>query len=50
MNASFKFGIFILSEGIYFDECADKKKKLKTHFTEFSALSFAFAMPIQLNF
>lgn len=27
-----------------------KKKKPKTHFTEFSALSFAFSMPIQLNF
>ena len=27
-----------------------KKKKPKTHFTEFSALSFAFTMPIQLNF
>ena len=27
-----------------------KKKKPKTHFTEFSALTFAFAMPIQLNF
>lgn len=24
---SFKFGVFILSEGIYFDECADKKRK-----------------------
>jgi len=32
MNASFKFGIFILSEGIYFDECADKKEKAENPF------------------
>lgn len=27
-----------------------KKKKPKTHFTEFSAFTFAFAMPFQLSF
>lgn len=32
VNASFKFGDFILSEGFYFDECADKKEKAKNSF------------------
>ena len=35
-----KFGVFILSEGIYFDECADKKEKLKNPF--YRVLSFNF--------
>lgn len=43
------FALFY-SESISFNEYADKKKKLKTHFTELSASSLAFAMLIQLSF
>ena len=45
-----KFGVFILSEGIYFDECADKKKRGKPILLSFPhLLTSQCSCPYQLS-